>query len=539
MAFMVARTEKRKIGSLSGYQNHVDRKTKNHSNKEIDNSKTYLNYDLVGHETDKSFHKEFMDYINEYRVGARAVRKDAVVMQDWIIGSSQEFFDALTPEETRKYFETAVEFFAEKFGHENIRFATVHMDEKTPHMHMGIVPLKDGKLTAKTIFDRNCLRMIQDKLPQAFQKAGFDIQRGESKSEKVHLHPEEYKATMRAAEEKAKEITEEAEKNAEKRQKELEGQFYEVWEKDWQESKEKFEDFDLQLDPFNWDFDGTNPKLDTEYQKTMRIRVDEQTPRRFNFSFSEISELFKVKFRALTQYISSKWQYLNHRETEIGKRENTLTEKEMGLESKLEGLNDEIEVKQQSLNRMSKALNIEMGKIHATEALINAGTEIIGKLKESEPDIKINKPLFGEKTVTMPYTKYEKMRIANWENPFRSAYVEFEKNSSGLVERMANREGILQNKNSDLKRENLTLKKENSSLSREKSQHRSDYIALNNTVIELLNEDTITEKDLTKHADKLPQTFIDDYDIPAPKKELPQQPHRNDLNKGMGFGMSR
>ncbi|WP_282675350.1 hypothetical protein [Lactococcus cremoris] len=32
MAFMVARTEKRKIGSLGGYQNHVDRKTDNHSN---------------------------------------------------------------------------------------------------------------------------------------------------------------------------------------------------------------------------------------------------------------------------------------------------------------------------------------------------------------------------------------------------------------------------------------------------------------------------------------------------------------------------
>ena len=150
---------------------------------------------------------------------------------------------------------------------------------------------------------------------------------------------------------------------------------------------------------------------------------------------------------------------------------------------------------------------------------------------------KINKPIFGEKTVTMPYAKYEKMRIANWQNPFRTAYIEFEKNSSGLVERMANREGILQNKNSDLRKENASLKKENTSLLRGESQYRSDYIALNNTVIELLNEDTITEKDLTRHADKLPQTFIDDYNIPVPEK--PQQTHRNDLNKGMGFGMSR
>ncbi|HGC6192228.1 TPA: hypothetical protein ACIZFN_002715 [Enterococcus faecium] len=31
MAYMVARTQKHKVGSLNGLQNHVDRKTKNHT----------------------------------------------------------------------------------------------------------------------------------------------------------------------------------------------------------------------------------------------------------------------------------------------------------------------------------------------------------------------------------------------------------------------------------------------------------------------------------------------------------------------------
>ena len=216
MAFMVARTEKRKIGSLSGYQNHVDRKTDNHSNKDIDNSKTYLNYDLVGHENDKSFHKEFMDYINENRVGSRAVRKDAVVMQDWIIGSSQEFFDFLNPEETRKYFETAVEFFAEKFGRENIRFATVHMDEKTPHMHMGIVPMKDGKLTSKTVFNRETLKRIQEEFPRHLQEKGFNIERGEENSQRKNLSIETYKEVVNSAKQEAqKEVENLKEKKAE------------------------------------------------------------------------------------------------------------------------------------------------------------------------------------------------------------------------------------------------------------------------------------------------------------------------------------
>lgn len=288
MAYMVARTEKRKIGSLGGYQNHVDRKTENHSNKDIDDSKTHLNYDLIGHERSTSFHEEFMDYINEKRVGSRAVRKDAVIMQDWLISSSQEFFETLNENETKKYFETAVGFFAEKFGRENIRFATVHMDEKTPHMHMGIVPLKDGKLTAKTIFDRHCLRMIQNELPQAFQKAGFDIQRGESKSEKVHVHPEEYKATMRAAKEKSIDIVREAEEKAqtvvsEASERVLED-IYEAWAKDWRETKKMYPDFEMTIGEF-------------------QAQVMDKTPRIWEMSLSETMNLFIEKAQKLAEYV--------------------------------------------------------------------------------------------------------------------------------------------------------------------------------------------------------------------------------------------
>lgn len=536
MAFMVARTEKRKIGSLSGYQNHVDRKTENHSNKDIDDSKTYLNYDLVGHEGKTSFHEEFMGYINENRVGSRAVRKDAVVMQDWIIGSSQEFFDALNPEETRKYFETAVEFFAEKFGRENIRFATVHMDEKTPHMHMGIVPMKDGKLTAKTIFDRNCLRMIQNELPQAFQKAGFDIQRGEPKSEKVHLQPEEYKATMRAAQEKAKEVTEKAEKEAQASRKELREEAYDLWEKDWDKTEKELPDF-----KFEYHSEKVAKIAGIPYHpnKNEMLIVEKTFPKVFRLSVGQVFNLLKEKYSQVADYIASKLQYFSRRETEIEKREITLTEKETSLESKLEGLNSEIDSKQQSLNRMSKELKVEMGKIHATKALINAGSEIIGKLQESEPDIKIKEPMFGEKTVTMPYAKYEKMRIANWQNPFRTAYIEFEKNSSGLVERMANQEVILQEKISDLRKENSALSKkngslsrDNASLSRENTQYNNDYVELNNVVVKFWNEGKLKTADFEKHAENLPERFVEKHDIPVQKISEPE------IDLGLDKGLS-
>ncbi|BAV03488.1 MobV family relaxase [Lactococcus formosensis] len=348
MAFMVARTEKRKVGSLAGYQNHVDRKTENHSNKEIDKSKTFLNYDLVGHEISTTFHHEFMDYIKENRVGSRAVRKDAVVMQDWLIGSSQEFFDELSESEIRRYFETAVEFFAEKFGRENIRFATVHMDEKTPHMHMGIVPLKDGKLTAKTIFDRNCLRMIQNELPQVFQKAGFDIQRGEPKSEKVHVHPEEYKATMRAAQEKSREIIAEAKLSAEMECMELSEQSYELWEKDWDRTEKDFPDFEF----------AEHVEAVTEITGELHL-FDEHNlkpnprdyPRANKLSMEKVFELLQEKFRQVREHIALQARKMASKASELKIRIDVLENKEEVLEAKLGAKYDESE----KLNDLIKA----------------------------------------------------------------------------------------------------------------------------------------------------------------------------------------
>lgn len=39
-----------------------------------------------------------------------------------------------------------------EYGAENILYVTVHMDEKTPHMHFGVVPItEDGRLSVKEI----------------------------------------------------------------------------------------------------------------------------------------------------------------------------------------------------------------------------------------------------------------------------------------------------------------------------------------------------------------------------------------------------
>ena len=194
MSFAVARMTKLKADNLVGIGNHDQRKTTNHSNEDIDVSRSYLNYDLVAGRTD-NFKTDIEAYINENKASQRAVLKDAVLVNEWIITSDKDFFEQLDETDTRKYFETVKQYFADNYGEENIRYAVVHMDEKTPHMHMGIVPFDDDKkLSAKRIFNREALQRIQDELPQYLKEHGFDVERGNKNKERKNLSVPEYKA---------------------------------------------------------------------------------------------------------------------------------------------------------------------------------------------------------------------------------------------------------------------------------------------------------------------------------------------------------
>lgn len=201
MSMIVARMQKMKAENLIGIGNHNQRKTRNHSNPDIDTSLSELNYDLVNR-TD-NYKKDIEKFINENKSTTRAVRKDAVLINEWIITSDRKFFENLSDEDTKEFFISAKEYFAENFGEENIRYATVHLDESTPHLHMGIVPFdEDKKLSAKRVFNREALRNVQEDLPKLLQEKGFDIKRGLEGSDRKNLTVPEFKELK----EKEKEI---------------------------------------------------------------------------------------------------------------------------------------------------------------------------------------------------------------------------------------------------------------------------------------------------------------------------------------------
>lgn len=196
MSYLVCHIEKYTKGSVFGLQKHEQRENENYSNKEIKIEESKNNLNLLRDEK-INYLKEIDRIIKENKTSERAIRKDAVLCVSSIISSDREFFNNLTEHQTNEFFRSALEFYKEKFGEENIVSAIIHKDETTPHMHINFVPItKDGRLSAKSIINRNSLRKIQKELPKYLQEKGFNIERGVEGNKVKHIKTIEYKKQM-------------------------------------------------------------------------------------------------------------------------------------------------------------------------------------------------------------------------------------------------------------------------------------------------------------------------------------------------------
>ena len=145
MAYAILRFAKHKGGASKALSAHHERTKDSYaSNPDIDLSRTAQNFHLVTPRW--SYEQEIKHRIQT--AGCR-VRKDSVKFVDTLVTVSPEFAKAHEAE-MPEYFRRAFDFLKERVGEENIISAVVHMDEKTPHMHLCFVPLTaDGRLSAK------------------------------------------------------------------------------------------------------------------------------------------------------------------------------------------------------------------------------------------------------------------------------------------------------------------------------------------------------------------------------------------------------
>lgn len=184
MSFFICHIQKFKSGDLRGIQIHNQRESKNSINKDIDTAKTCYNYDLINKEP-INYKKTVEKRINSLNL-AKKPRKDATTMVNVLVTASPQFFNDKSPQQTKQFFIDNVEFLKQKYGSQNLVSAVVHMDEKTPHMHLSLVPItNDGRLCAKEIFNRHGLQDLQNSIAKNIGDK-WELKKGE-KSSKKHI----------------------------------------------------------------------------------------------------------------------------------------------------------------------------------------------------------------------------------------------------------------------------------------------------------------------------------------------------------------
>ncbi|MEB8850102.1 MobV family relaxase, partial [Bacillus cereus] len=166
------------------------RQGKSKSNLDIDYSKSEQNYDLLNQQKIR-YESTIKQEISE-RV-KRKPRANSVVLSEFVVTASPDYMHSLSLEEQKRYFESSLDFIQKRYGKQNTLYAMVHMDEATPHMHIGVMPItEDNRLSAKDMFTRKELISLQQDFPLEMREKGFDVDRGEG-SEKKHLSPQAFK----------------------------------------------------------------------------------------------------------------------------------------------------------------------------------------------------------------------------------------------------------------------------------------------------------------------------------------------------------
>ncbi len=218
MSYAIIRNSNHKVGAVHMLERHNERRNKNYSNKDIDLSRSHLNYHLkeIGAPT---YQQEF-DRIRTKENLKGNLRlhgeKQSTVMCEFLITSDKDFFDKLGEEKTKKFFNDAYHFVSSKVGGEQyIVSAVVHMDEKTPHMHVAFIPVIHGKDKKKQPCKRiNCSEFwkgrdsyarLQDEYFDFITNCGYNLERGVKGSTAEHLSVAEFK--LHKAEEQYEELS--------------------------------------------------------------------------------------------------------------------------------------------------------------------------------------------------------------------------------------------------------------------------------------------------------------------------------------------
>ena len=194
--YAILRFAKYKGPEIGHIESHNERtKEKYASNPDVDTSRSHLNFHLVFPE--RKYRAEAEKQIAE--AGCRT-RSNSVRVVEVLVTASPEFFKGKKKAEIKAYFQEALDFIQQHQNPRTIISAVVHMDEKTPHMHLCFAPLtEDKRLSAKEIVgNKKKLTWWQDEFWKHMVGKYPDLERGESASEtgRTHIPPRLFKEAV-------------------------------------------------------------------------------------------------------------------------------------------------------------------------------------------------------------------------------------------------------------------------------------------------------------------------------------------------------
>ncbi|MBP3444782.1 MAG: plasmid recombination protein [Bacilli bacterium] len=191
------------------------------SNPDIKLNMSQYNVELVplAEKYVKGFYNITKDYRKEHEERMKTEREDRkrkfntmldnsrnVVADELLFTATNRFFRNMSNEDLMKWANTCMEFIYEDLGYtkEQILHSTLHLDEKTPHIHCVVVPLvkkldKRSNTERYTISkkqfikDKFHLSQLQDKYHQRLTEKGFDLERGIKGSDNVNINIKELK----------------------------------------------------------------------------------------------------------------------------------------------------------------------------------------------------------------------------------------------------------------------------------------------------------------------------------------------------------
>lgn len=396
MSYSIFRVEGiERTGDLRGIGKHnADRISA--TNDDIDKEKSHENIELIPLQSEsylKRFYEIVEPYKEEHDERMATMRADRIksfekqinssksdVATEFLFTSDEDFFKDKSKDDINKWANESLDFVTNEIGikKENIIQAIVHMDEKTPHLHVVGVPLikaYDGRRKQdvwqisrkKFIPTKEDMAKLQDKYHERMNQAGFNLERGEKGSDREHLDVLTYK-----------------EQTLSEKVKETEMDLYDKWRE-----RDKL---DQSIQDIQTELQGLSASID---QIDHSKQIDQIAIKESGFIGSKMVKLDHSDFdhikslAKMSESLKSENNELNTKNAQLGKMNDDLGEKNSHLEKENSALKEQNKI----LDRENTFLRrtIEQIKTYLLESVQDIG-KTIGLVKASVLD-KIGLPL--------------------------------------------------------------------------------------------------------------------------------------------------